>query len=143
TSPWPWNYLVDRSSRTFRLHGRGTTRAGLMPGAAFASGPAVNVSDGTFGQARSKAGAVEGDRSLVIEFSNDHDRRIGMRFRVLLAWRQSSHEIGMLRADCKHLSIWVPITDRPPPGPANAALSDLQSFGCSLRQPYPNLSSAS
>ena len=74
-----WLEALVRSGCT----ARGTTRARLMPGAAFASGPAVNVSDETFGQARSKAGAVEGDRSLVIAFSDDHDRRIGMRFRVV------------------------------------------------------------
>src|SRR5215475_3946403 len=54
-----------------------------MSGAAFASGPALNVSMRF--QARSKAGAVEGDRSLVIEFSDDNDRSIGMSFRVVVA----------------------------------------------------------
>jgi hypothetical protein len=55
-----------------------------MPGAAFASGPAVDVvSVETFGQARSKAGAVEEDRSLVICIDGDHDRRIGLRIRVV------------------------------------------------------------
>jgi len=54
-----------------------------MPGAAFASGPAVEASVETFGQARSKAGAVEGDSSLAIAFADDHDRRIGRCFRVI------------------------------------------------------------
>ena len=54
-----------------------------MPGAAFASGPAVDVSVETFGQARSKARAVEGDSSLAIAFCDDHDHRIGMRFQVV------------------------------------------------------------
>ena len=52
-----------------------------MPGAAFASGPAVDVSDGTIGQAQGKAGSVEGDRSLVISFGDGHDSRMGMSFR--------------------------------------------------------------
>ena len=76
---------------------------------------AVNVSDETFGQARGKAEAVEGDCSLVIEFDDDHDRRIGMRFRVVARLETEWHEIVMLPADCKHLPLWVTlIMDRPP-----------------------------
>ena len=72
------------SSRAFWLHGPRHHESWLMPGAAFASGPAVDVvSVETFGQARSKAGAVEEDRSLVICIDGDHDRRIGLRIRVV------------------------------------------------------------
>jgi hypothetical protein len=76
---------------------------------------AVNVSDETFGQARGKAEAVEGDCSLVIEFDDDHDRRIGMRFRVVARVETERPEIVMLRADCKYLPILMtPSMDRPP-----------------------------
>ena len=47
-----------------------------MPGAAFASGPAIDVSGETFGQARGKARAVEGDSSPVIEISDEYNRRM-------------------------------------------------------------------
>ena len=52
-----------------------------MPGAAFASGPAIDVSGETFGQARGKARAVRGIRSPVIGFRDDHDRSIKSCFR--------------------------------------------------------------
>jgi hypothetical protein len=54
-----------------------------MPGAASASGLVVNVSEETCGQARSKAGAVAGDRSRVIGISDEYDRRMGASFRVI------------------------------------------------------------
>jgi hypothetical protein len=55
-----------------------------VPGAAFASGPTIDVSGETFGQARRKAGAVEGDGSLVIMSDDDHDRRMGLASRLAL-----------------------------------------------------------
>jgi len=56
-----------------------------LPGAAFASGPAVDVSVETFGQARSKARAVEGIKAPAIDFSNDDDRSIRVGSGTLLA----------------------------------------------------------
>src|SRR5215510_15705273 len=73
--------------RAFWLHGPGHHESWFMPGAAFASGPTVDVLVETFGQARGKAGAVEGDRSLVICIRDDHARRIKLRFRWLLVSR--------------------------------------------------------
>src|SRR5262245_48084730 len=73
--------LSGSSSRALGLHGSRHHESWPVPGAAFASGPAIDVSGETFGQARGKARAIRGIRSPVIGFRDDHDRSIKSRFR--------------------------------------------------------------
>jgi hypothetical protein len=56
-----------------------------MPGAAFASGLRSDVSGETCGQARSKAGAVEGAGSPAIDLDDGIDRRMGFELSWLSA----------------------------------------------------------
>jgi hypothetical protein len=114
-----------------------------MPGAAFASGPAVNVSDDTFGQARSKAAAVEGDSSVVIELSDNHDRRIGMRLRVVARLEtklaRNSHAAHGLQA---LVHIGNAIINRPPLD-RRMRCSRTYTYRLQSGRTYPNLHSAS
>jgi len=63
----------------------------MCPEPRFASGPAIAVSDETFGQARGKARAVEGIEAPIIDLSNDDDRSIRVGSGTLLA---SSEEVA-------------------------------------------------